>query len=366
MKRATASLLPLLLIAACNRSPHSSTGAAASSARTEVPEIVPTDAGTVSLQKFDTTLGFLRAKNARDYAITAPNGIDEGRFVEVGGIEQWITIRGEDRNNPVVLFLHGGPGDATNPWGYIAFRSWLKQFTVVQWDQRGAGRTFGKNADASPETITVARLVQDGIELAESLRKSLRKDKIVLVGHSWGSILGVLMAKVQAGAFLRVRRHRTGRRSGADLRRGVRRPPEKGAGARRSAGDSGAQGGGTSALLRTAGATPSSASGRTSSKAPTSSSAPCSVSRSALPAHGPRYQRLDRRAESQRRAPGPRDQRARRESARRRLRDSGFRDSRRRGLHHADKPGPLLHRLDPRADAKHSSRSRGAATSRSS
>ena len=52
---------------------------------------------------------------------------------------EFISIRGEDRDNPVILFLHGGPGDVTNPWGYLAFRPWLEYFTVVQWDQRGAG-----------------------------------------------------------------------------------------------------------------------------------------------------------------------------------------------------------------------------------
>ena len=75
-------------------------------------------------QKLDAAWASLRARNARDYAITTPNGIDDARFVEVGGIQQWITIRGEDRNNPVLLFLHGGPGDATNPWGYAGFRLW--------------------------------------------------------------------------------------------------------------------------------------------------------------------------------------------------------------------------------------------------
>ena len=143
----------------------------------------------------------MRARNARDYAVTAPNGIDEGRYVEVGGIQQWITIRGEDRNNPVLLFLHGGPGDATNPWGYAVFRLWLKHFTVVQWDQRGAGRTFGKNPDALPGTMTVARMTQDGVELTDLLRKQLRKDKIILVGHSWGSILGVHMVKARPDLF---------------------------------------------------------------------------------------------------------------------------------------------------------------------
>jgi pimeloyl-ACP methyl ester carboxylesterase len=152
-------------------------------------------------QKFDATLAFLRNRNVRDYAITSPNGVDEAKYVEVGGIQQWITIRGEDRNNPVLLFLHGGPGDATNPWGYAAFRSWLKYFTVVQWDQRGAGRTLGKNGAASASTITIARMTQDGIELAELLRTSLKKDKIIVVGHSWGSILGVFMVKARPAIF---------------------------------------------------------------------------------------------------------------------------------------------------------------------
>jgi hypothetical protein len=97
------------------------------------------DAEYQDYQKLHAMLTFLRERNAHDYAITAPNGIDEARYVEIGGIQQWITIRGEDRNNPVLLFLHGGPGDATNPWGYAGFRRWLKAFTVVQWDQRGAG-----------------------------------------------------------------------------------------------------------------------------------------------------------------------------------------------------------------------------------
>jgi hypothetical protein len=60
------------------------------------------------------------------YAVTTPNGIDEANYVKLGGLEQWITIRGEDRKNPVLLLLHGGPGDATNPWGYAGFRNWLK------------------------------------------------------------------------------------------------------------------------------------------------------------------------------------------------------------------------------------------------
>jgi len=162
------------------------------------PEVQKLDAADI--EKLDAARAFVRARNARDYAI-APEGIDEGRYVVIGGIEQWITIRGEDRRNPVLLFLHGGPGDATNPWGYAGFRSWLKAFTVVQWDQRGAGRTLGKNGPESAATITIDRMTQDGIELAEILRRTLQKDRIILVGHSWGSILGALMAKARPDLF---------------------------------------------------------------------------------------------------------------------------------------------------------------------
>ena len=151
--------------------------------------------------KLNEVFDFLRQRNARDYAITTPNGIDERKYVTIGGIEQWITIRGEDRDNPVLLFLHGGPGDATNLWGYAVFRSWLKYFTVVQWDQRGAGRTLGKNGRSIAETITIDRMTRDGIELAEFLRKSLNKEKLILVGHSWGSILGLFMIKARPEIF---------------------------------------------------------------------------------------------------------------------------------------------------------------------
>jgi len=144
---------------------------------------------------------FVRGRNARDYAIAGPDAIDEGRYVSIGGIEQWVTIRGENRHNPVLLFLHGGPGDATNPWGYAAFRTWLKAFTVVQWDQRGTGRTLGKTGPSVAPTMTVERMVQDGVELADMLRRTLQKEKILLVGHSWGSILGVLMAKARPELF---------------------------------------------------------------------------------------------------------------------------------------------------------------------
>lgn len=152
-------------------------------------------------RKFDELASLIRARNTKQYAITSPKGIDEAQFVTIGGIEQWVTIRGWDRDNPVLLFLHGGPGDVTNPWTFALFAPWERQFTVVQWDQRGAGRTLRKTGPSVAPTMTVDRMVQDGIELSEYLRKHLAKDKIVIVCHSFGSILGIGMARARPDLF---------------------------------------------------------------------------------------------------------------------------------------------------------------------
>ena len=152
-------------------------------------------------RKFDEMVAFKRTRNAKQYAITSPTGIDEGQYVRIGGIEQWVTIRGWDRANPVLLFVHGGPGDVTNPWTFALFAPWEKQFTVVQWDQRGAGRTLRKSGPGIAPTITVDRMVQDGIELSEYLRKHLGKDKIVIICHSFGSILGLGMSRARPDLF---------------------------------------------------------------------------------------------------------------------------------------------------------------------
>jgi pimeloyl-ACP methyl ester carboxylesterase len=167
------------------------------------PPAVPAPATALDAEyrKFEELESFVRARNARDYAISTANGIDEGSYVTIGGIEQWITIRGEDRSNPVLLFLHGGPGDVTNPWSFAFFAPWQKYFTVVQWDQRGAGRTLRKTGPAVASTMTVDRMTKDGIELAEYLRKHLAKDKIIVVGHSFGTILELGMVRARPELF---------------------------------------------------------------------------------------------------------------------------------------------------------------------
>jgi pimeloyl-ACP methyl ester carboxylesterase len=139
-------------------------------------------------------------QNSAALAIRSPNGIDEAMFVPVGGIDQWITIRGRNRDNPVVLFLHGGPGTPTNLLDFPFANAWTPTFTLVQWDQRGAGKTFASGGTTAAD-MTIDRMAQDGVELTKFLREHLHKDKIIIVGHSWGTILGIHMAKAHPELF---------------------------------------------------------------------------------------------------------------------------------------------------------------------
>ena len=90
--------------------------------------------------------------------------IDESHFVPIGGIDQWISIRGENVSNPVLLVVHGGPGEAQWPAAEI-YTPWEKAFTLVQWDQRGAGHTFGRYGTQTPQ-VKLEQIAKDGVELA--------------------------------------------------------------------------------------------------------------------------------------------------------------------------------------------------------
>src|SRR3954452_576348 len=100
-----------------------------------------------------------------DALITAPDAIVESPFVPIGGVEQWLQIRGENRSNPVLLVVHGGPGSPYSVFTPV-MREWERHFTVVHWDRRGAGRTLRRNG-FHPEELTFERMVDDGIEVAE-------------------------------------------------------------------------------------------------------------------------------------------------------------------------------------------------------
>lgn len=115
--------------------------------------------------------------------------------VNLGGQEQWILLRGEKATNPIILFLHGGPG--TSDMGLLRrYMSGLeKHFIVVSWDQRGAGKSFHANKPVS--MMNVNQFINDACELTKILCSRFNQKKIFLAGHSWGSVLGVLTAQKQ-------------------------------------------------------------------------------------------------------------------------------------------------------------------------
>lgn len=145
-----------------------------------------------------TYRAYRQHENAEAAAIRSPPGVAEERYVAIGGIEQWVTIRGQDRANPVLLMLDGGPGAATSAFNPSR---WEKDFIVVGWDQPGAARTFGRAGRVIDPALTIDQVVADGIGLAEYLRAHLHKSSIGLVGTSWGSVIGVHMIKARPDLF---------------------------------------------------------------------------------------------------------------------------------------------------------------------
>jgi pimeloyl-ACP methyl ester carboxylesterase len=115
------------------------------------------------------------------------------RGVDIGGVQQWVSVRGQNASAPVLLFLHGGPGGSE----YGPRRKYLRElercWRVVDWDQRGTGRSFRGDEDAT--VLTLDRLVLDGVELVEWICNELAVERVVLVGHSFGTVLGVLMSQ---------------------------------------------------------------------------------------------------------------------------------------------------------------------------
>jgi pimeloyl-ACP methyl ester carboxylesterase len=136
------------------------------------------------------------------------NQISEEKYVLINGIEQWVTIKGNS-TKPVILFIHGGPGSPISPYTDVLYKDLEKDFIIVQWDQRGAGRTYGKNSppeELTPEylkanPLTLEQMTSDGVEISKYLLKHLGKQKIILAGTSWGSALGVKIATKQPDLF---------------------------------------------------------------------------------------------------------------------------------------------------------------------
>ena len=121
-----------------------------------------------------------------------PDSIAEISYCRLGGLDQWVMIRGESLANPLLIFLHGGPGFSE----MRLFRHYNapleKSFTVVCWDQRGTGKSFHRGIPRS--SMTLEQFIGDLDELVEVVRKRAGKTRVAIFGHSWGSVLGVLYA----------------------------------------------------------------------------------------------------------------------------------------------------------------------------
>src|SRR5687768_12220516 len=125
-------------------------------------------------------------------ATIASGPIDEQGYASIGGIQQWIAIQGDD-TKPAVLYLHGGPGEAQSPF-LDTFAPWRRNYAVVNWDQRGAGKTFEKNGEGTPD-VTLRRLTEDAVEVTRHALNRLGMRRLVLLGQSFGAVLGLLVVR---------------------------------------------------------------------------------------------------------------------------------------------------------------------------
>jgi pimeloyl-ACP methyl ester carboxylesterase len=146
-------------------------------------------------------LGIVAAAGAA--ALTAPRlalaadprkaVFDEGRYVDINGIEQWVTIRGQSARNPVVVFLHGGPGLGMASAAPLFF-DWESRYTVVQWDQPRSGFTQARNLNRDIGPLTLERFTADALAVVDHVRKTTGAKRVVLFGHSWGTQVGLTLA----------------------------------------------------------------------------------------------------------------------------------------------------------------------------
>src|SRR5215831_2201965 len=128
-------------------------------------------------------------------SIPGEHAIFEIQSISLGGFEQSVLLRGTDRRNPILLYVHGGPGAAQMPIASTYSDELEKHFVVAHWDQRGAGASC---AGVDWATLSLDRIVNDTIELAEKLGHG---KKIFILGHSWGTLVGVLAVQRRPDLF---------------------------------------------------------------------------------------------------------------------------------------------------------------------
>jgi len=160
--------------------------------------VIFSDMDALEQSASDSFLEYMRSSKlsaAKSRKIKTANGIDVIESVHINGLEQSLMIRGKDKSNPVLLYLHGGPGAVTMPMAYAMSPRWEEEFVMVHWDQRGTGKTRCANPDYDPRTASFKDFYKDTVEVVNYLRERLGKDKIIVLGHSWGTLIGTHLAK---------------------------------------------------------------------------------------------------------------------------------------------------------------------------
>ena len=155
----------------------------------------------IELSRRDTLLGLAAMSVSAIASAEGPvSGVTDEGFLRIGGIDQWVSVKGSNAGAPLLLYLHGGPGEAMSPFQDL-FAPYEQDFLVALWDQRGAGKTYARSGrDATPD-MTPEQFIRDGIELSELLLRRWNKRKLVILGQSWGSTLGIQMAKARPDLF---------------------------------------------------------------------------------------------------------------------------------------------------------------------
>jgi pimeloyl-ACP methyl ester carboxylesterase len=141
----------------------------------------------------DVLRSILRLRGTSTAPIATPNGIAELKHVELNGYPQWVLIRGHDVSKPLLLFLHGGPGESNLWLAHHTMKELERHFVCVNWDQRGAGKSLLPGPD--PATMTIEQLYQDALTLIELLLARFGQQKVLLLGHSWGGLLATRLAE---------------------------------------------------------------------------------------------------------------------------------------------------------------------------
>lgn len=129
-------------------------------------------------------------------------GIDLEEMVDIGGIKQSIYFRGENKDNPVILFLHGGPGSPETAFLHTFQYELEEDYTIVQWEQRNSGKTYyANNPEEVLKTLSFDTVLNDAWEVSQYVMDKLDKEKIIVLGHSWGTVLGTALVQTHPDSF---------------------------------------------------------------------------------------------------------------------------------------------------------------------